>query len=288
MTQVAAERADPLTVAAALHTAAGALRQAGIPSARLEARLLLCHVLGIDMAMAIGHPERRLDAAGQVGFEALVLERSRRRPLAQILGEREFWSLRFHVTSDVLVPRPESETLVEAVLDRVRDRSRPVRIVDLGTGSGCLLLALLSELPAASGVGVDRSWPALRVAQDNANRLGLARRAQFVQGDWTAPFTGRFDVIVANPPYIPTDVLATLEPEVARYEPRQALDGGADGLAAYRALIPGSAAILGDHGMVAVEVGAGQAEAVAVLMRDHGLTGTATRADLAGVPRCVT
>ncbi|TVR83576.1 MAG: peptide chain release factor N(5)-glutamine methyltransferase [Rhodospirillales bacterium] len=294
MTQVAAGAAagaagaaGPLTFAAALDAAADTLRRAGIPAPRLEARLLLCHVVDVGMATVIGHPERRLDAAGRARLETLVLERARRRPLAQILGMREFWSLPIGVTSDVLVPRPESETLVEAVLERVGDRGRPTRVLDLGTGSGCLLLALLSELPAATGIGVDRSRAALRVARDNAVALGLVGRARFVQGDWTGPLRARFDIIVANPPYVPTAVLATLEPEVARYEPHQALDGGADGLAAYRALIPGLAAILCTGAVVALEVGAGQAAAVAALLRDHGLADSAVRNDLAGVARCV-
>lgn len=248
--------------------AVASLRAAGVDEPERDARLLQKYFP---------------DAAD---FDAALARRRAREPMSHILGVREFWSLDFVVTRACLDPRPDSETLVEAVLAKIPDRGRPWRILDLGTGSGCLLLALLSELPRATGLGIDSSPAALGVALANAQRLGLAARAQFAERDWTHGIEGIFDVIVANPPYIPSGEIDALAPEVARYEPRAALDGGADGLAAYLAIVPALPRHLAEGGFAAVEVGAGRAGLVAEMARGVGLDVT-IRPDLARRERCL-
>ena len=227
-----------------------------------------------------------LPAPAAERLEALLRRRVAREPMAYILGRREFWSLDLAVAPATLTPRPDSETLVAAVLDELPDRQAKLRLADFGTGSGCLLLALLSELPAASGIGVDIDADAAEVARGNAARLGLGPRMQVVQGEWGRSLDGPFDVIVSNPPYIATGDLAGLEPELG-YEPRLALDGGADGLVAYRALIPDAARLLRSGGLLALEIGVGQAEAVEALLVACGLTPLGRRRDLALIERCV-
>ncbi len=187
----------------------------------------------------------------------------------------------------MLVPRPESETVVEATLAALPDRAAALRILDLGTGSGCLLLALLSELPRASGLGIDRSAAALALAAQNAERLGLARRAAFREGDWGRGVSGAFDVIVSNPPYVARDDAEGLAPEVRACEPEEALFAGPDGLAAYPALAPDCARLLAPDGVVCLEIGQGQGAAVAGIMRRHGLRLVGARPDLAGIERCL-
>ena len=200
-----------------------------------------------------------------------MARRLRREPMAYILGEREFWSLPLRVSPAVLVPRPESETVVEAALESIADRAAPLRILDLGTGSGCLLLALLSELPHASGLGIDRSAAALAIARANAERLGLADRAAFREGDWGYGLAGPFDVIVSNPPYVARTDARNLAPEVFAFEPQEALFAGADGLDAYRALAPDCARLLAQDGVTCLEIGQGQGASVAAILRRHGL-----------------
>lgn len=217
-------------------------------------------------------------------LEPLLARREAREPLALILGHREFWSLDFEVSPSTLVPRPESETLIEAALSAFAHHPPPQRVLDLGTGTGCLLLAALMEFPAAFGVGVDRSYAAAALAARNARRLGLSDRAAFVCGDWAEALDGRFDLVLCNPPYIPTSDLPGLMPEVALFEPRSALDGGEDGCAAYRHLIPEFTRLLSPAGVAVVELGAGQAEDVAEIAREVGLTHN-FRYDLAGIAR---
>lgn len=277
--------APALTAADALSEAAARLRAAGIPAPRFEARLLIAHGLGVGAEQVIGHPERALSAGERARIAALVTARAARRPLAQVTGKREFWSLEFEVTAHTLDPRPDSECLVAAALAHVPDRGAPLRVLDLGTGTGCLLLAVLSELPNATGTGVDISTEAVTVARRNAARLGMEARARFVTGDWGAGIEGPFDLILANPPYIPAGDLARLEPEVAEFEPRAALDGGADGLDAYRAMLPGLARLLGERGMAVAEIGAGQKEAVVGLVDNSGLGLCAIARDLGGRAR---
>ena len=212
--------------------------------------------------------------------------------MAYILGEREFWGLSFKVTPAVLVPRPDSETVIEAVLDLLADRHRPWRILDLGTGSGCLLLTLLREFPAASGVGMDTSADALAVAQTNAEALGVASRATLATGDWrekgwTEQLGGPFDLVVSNPPYIPSADIDGLMPEVARFEPRQALDGGPDGLVAYRTIAAGASKLITRGGWLAVEAGEGQSIDISALFAAVGLVPRPPWKDLGGIQRVV-
>lgn len=280
---VEAEIAD--TVAAALDVIARRLEAAGVASARLDARLLVGAATGETAAGLIAHPERRLSAQEAAALSAMAARRCAREPMSHILGVREFWSLDFEVSASVLTPRPDSETIIEAARDCISAPERQFRVLDLGTGSGCLLLALLHEFPAASGIGVDISPAAIALARRNADMLGLNARAEFIVGDWTASIAGRFDVVMSNPPYIPTGDIARLEPEVARYEPRGALDGGQDGLDAYRALLPLTAQVLAPDGVVLFEMGAGQDQAISSLARSQGFETAGLRADITGVPR---
>ncbi len=208
-------------------------------------------------------------------------------PLSRIFERREFWGLEFSLSADTLDPRPESETVIEAVLRREPARSAPRRLLDLGTGTGCLLLALLAEYPAANGVGVDIAEGAVRTAARNAVYLGLADRARFFVGDWATAVSGKFDAILANPPYIASDALALLPREVACHDPWRALDGGADGLRSHQAIAEAAPSLLSPHGILATEIGAGQADAVVTIMRDNGLVVDSVEKDLAGIARCV-
>jgi release factor glutamine methyltransferase len=276
-----------LTVGALVARMADGFKAAGIETARLDARLLLAHALGCGTTAIFSHPERPLSADELAEAEALMARRQRREPVSHILGRREFWSLSFAVTADTLDPRPDTETVVEAVLAQLPDRAAPLRLLDFGTGTGCILLALLSELPNARGLGVDISPAALAVATTNAQSLGMAQRVSLTCADWGRGIDGLFDVITANPPYIPNDEIAGLEAEVAAFEPRGALAGGPDGLDCYRALAPHIARLLAPGGVAALEVGKGQDQAVGSLLQETGLSLAGTRLDLAGVGRCV-
>jgi release factor glutamine methyltransferase len=220
-------------------------------------------------------------------LDADLARREAREPVSHILGSKGFWKIMLKVTPDVLTPRPDSETILDAVLPRFGE-SDAFHMLDLGVGSGALLLAILAERPSASGLGVDVSAAALAVARDNAAELGLASRAAFAHGDWTEGLPDHaFDLVVANPPYIATNDIAGLEPEVRDHEPRLALDGGADGLSAYRRLAPEILRVLRADGVFAVEIGAGQARAVESLFAAAGATDLRTVADLAGRERVV-
>jgi release factor glutamine methyltransferase len=212
--------------------------------------------------------------------------------MAYVLGEREFWGLPFKVSPAVLVPRPDSETLIEAALALMPERDRPWCILDLGLGSGCLLLTLLHEYPAASGVGLELSEEALAVARDNAQALGVAARARLVEGDWRQPdwherLGGPFDLVVSNPPYIEAAAIDRLMPEVARFEPRLALDGGPDGLVVYRIIAAAAAALMVPGGRLLVEAGEGQAVDISRIFAAAGLTVEAPWKDLSGIDRVV-
>jgi release factor glutamine methyltransferase len=284
----AAVLAPALTLAQARRAAADRLRERGFDTPDLDARLLVGHALGLDHAALVAQSARRLSPAEAAALEASVARRLAHEPVARILGTWEFWSLPLRVTPDVLVPRPETETVVEAVLGVV-ERSRPLLLADLGVGSGAILLALLSELPAAFGIGTDRDPAALGVARDNAQRLGLADRAGFVACDFGAAIAGACDVVVSNPPYIPTPDIAALAADVRDYDPRAALDGGPDGLSAYRAIAADAARLLAPGGWLAVEIGVDQDAAVSELLATRGLAIVgAPRRDLAGCPRVVT
>jgi release factor glutamine methyltransferase len=261
------------------------LAAAGLESAALEARILLCHVLGCGPEALVGWPERAVASEQVAAFEALVARRARREPVAHLVGRREFWGLEFRVSPATLVPRPDSETLVEAALDGIADRGAPLRILDVGTGTGCLLIALLRELPAARGVGVDVAPAALALARDNAVALSVASRVR-----WSPdlPAAGdRFDLVVANLPYVARADLASLEPDVRDWEPASALDGGPDGLDVFRAVLPALPPLLAPRGRVLLEVGRGQAEDVEHVGAAAGLVARGRRRDLAGIERVV-
>ena len=265
----------------ALRHAAGRLSLAGIEGARREARLLLAESAKLTMASLLTDPGQEVDA---VAFDALVARRARREPMALILGWQEFWSLRFEVSRDTLIPRADSETLIEAALNAT---TGVARVLDLGTGTGCLLLAALSELPDAWGVGVDANPCAAALARRNAHTLGLARRAAFVCGDWGAALAPAFDLVLCNPPYIQTRDLADLMPEVAGHEPAKALDGGDDGLDAYRRILPVMGVLLSPSGVAVLELGRGQDGQVADIAHASALAVRTVRADLAGIPRAL-
>lgn len=271
----------------ALRRAIAALQAAHVETASLDARLLLQHVLGISHEEWVAEPEKAMTAQQAEAYDALIARRARHEPVAHLMGTREFWSMDFRVTPATLVPRPDSETVIEAVLQRIADRNAPLSILDLGTGTGCLLLSLLKELPNAQGTGIDLSREALTVAQENALQLGLAARAHFNQGNWCDESQGRFDVIVSNPPYIPTANIASLDAEVEQYEPRLALDGGADGLDCYRDILAALPDILKPDGIAAFEVGIGQSQAVTELAREKGFQLESIRKDMQGICRCV-
>ncbi len=277
---------EPVSLAGALDEARRILAAAGVSNPWLEARLLVSHALDIGKETVMGHPERPVPCGVKADLDAAVNRRARREPLAYILGSREFWSLPFRVTPHTLIPRPDTETLVEAALDWVGKGRTGIRVLDLGTGSGCLLLALLSELSDAWGVGVDASFGALRVARKNAADLGLAGRAGFAQSDWASAVVGLFDIVVSNPPYIADADFADLAPEVVQFEPRTALSGGADGLAAYGAMVPQLGHLLAPGGAAFLEIGAGAASDVTQLLQHHGFQDVEIKGDLAGIPRC--
>lgn len=261
------------------------LREAGIPSYALDAELLLAEALGLTREQVIFYPEREI--ASSAAYEALLTRRLNREPMAHILGRREFWGREFTVTADTLDPRPDSETLIETVLKLCPDRQKPYNILDLGTGTGCLLLTLIAEYTNACGVGVDISPAALAIAHQNAIKLSLAKRTQFLLECWTTGVTGTFDIIISNPPYIKASDIPELEPEVSRYEPYSALAGGDDGLECYRDIIPTLHPLLTPEGIVVFEFGKGQETDVGNLLRQHGFSVITEAKDLAGIIRCI-
>lgn len=274
------------TADALLGAAAARLAGAGVESARLDARLLLAHVLGVVPGSLLAGSSMAVAPEAVSRFDRLVVRREAREPLAYLTGRKGFWSHEFAVGPGVLVPRPETETLIEEAFRLFPDRQTPLRLLDLGTGSGCLLLTLLHAFPNATGTGVEQSEAAFAFARTNRAALGLDDRATLLAAAWQEPALGRFDLVVSNPPYIPVAALDGLAPEL-RYEPRQALDGGADGLDAYRDLSIRLGAWLVPGGHVLLEIGIGQGEAVSAILAAQGLEMRGIRADLAGIPRCV-
>lgn len=265
---------------------AARLREAGTPGADLDARLLFAFALGLPAAHLPGDEPVTPDEAARA--EALLARRIAGEPVARILGEKEFWSLPFALSPETLVPRPDTETLVEEVLARRPDRAAPLRILDLGTGTGAILAALLVEYPEASGVGVDRSADAARTARFNLARLGLAARSLIVLGDWASALSGPFDIVVSNPPYIPSADIAALEMEVRAHDPLAALDGGASGLDAYAAIAGMLPALLAPGGLCVLELGIGQEADVTECLRAAGLqVPDPARRDLSGIPRAL-
>ena len=275
------------TLGSILAEAAAALRTAGVDEPRRRARRLIAGVLELSPSELVSHPEREVAAVEGEHLRGSLARMVGGEPLSRILGWREFWGLRFALSPDTLDPRPESETIVEAVLARIGERAAPLTILDLGTGTGCLLLALLSEFPSASGIGIDLSAGAAATARRNAEALGFGHRARFAVGSWGSALSARFNAIVANPPYIARAALAGLAPEVVRYDPRFALDGGDDGLAAYRQIAREMPDRLVGDGVFVAEVGFGQATAAAEIFASAGLFIDGIERDLAGVERCV-
>jgi release factor glutamine methyltransferase len=263
----------------------------GIDSAALDARMLTGAALQLDLTALISAAARHLTTDQATHLEAFSRRRLAGEPVARILGTKEFWGLPLKLSAETLVPRPDTETVVEAALEILRAEGRakaPLRIADLGTGSGAILLALLTELPNATGIGTDLSAAALDTAKDNAQALGLTPRADFMVSDYAEDLSGTFDLIVSNPPYVRTADIASLAPEVRDHDPHLALDGGGDGLKAYRRIAPQAERLLSTRGLLVLEVGRGQADDVAKLMVTAGLTVAGSpKADLAGIGRAV-
>jgi len=276
------------TIAGAVDRGRARLTAVGIEAAGLEACVLFEHAAGLDRAALLARGREPADPGAVQRYEGLLDERSRRIPLSYITGEREFWSLRLRVDRRVLVPRPETETLVEAALDRI---SSGARVADVGTGSGAVIIALALELGTGEFFGTDRSASAIEVARANAAEHGLAKSIKFFLGDLLAPLRGLpglLDAVVSNPPYIPTAELGDLQPEVRDFEPRGALDGGCDGLVVIERIITGAPSLLRCGGWLLLEIGAGQADPVrALLQRTGRFDDISTRRDLAGIERVV-
>lgn len=282
----------PDSVRQAFVETASVLREAGIDTPELDARLLLCHAATLTHESFVARAGEALQPEAAARLEALVRRRVSREPISRITGTREFYKRSFLVDDSALDPRPDTETLIEAALaliEKTGRREEPLRLLDLGTGTGCILLTLLDELPKARGLGTDLSPAALRLAEANARRLGVADRASFLASDWLDAIHGEFDLIVSNPPYIASGEIKRLAPEVAHHDPYLALDGGADGLEAYRRIAAGAARLLAPKGAILVEIGASQALAVAGLLRDGGffVANDGPSFDLGGRPRVV-
>jgi release factor glutamine methyltransferase len=279
-----------LCVDAARRDIARRLRDRGIDTPDLDARILVGHALGLDHTALVLAGKRRLEAAEIARIDTLAARRLGREPVARITGTKEFWGLPLKITPDVLVPRPETETIVAqalAAVDRTGARSRALRIADLGVGSGAILISLLSELPNACAIGTDRDPAALALARENARRFGVARRAAFVACDFGAAVAPGCDLVATNPPYIRTDEIAALEPDVREFDPLGAIDGGPDGLAAYRVIAVHARHILTPGAHLIAEIGKGQGDAVAALFANAGFGGITIVPDLAGISRAV-
>ena len=278
-----------MTIAAARQVMTDAFRGARLETPELDARVLIGHALNLDHGGLMAGSGRILDEDAADAVGGLAARRLAREPVARIVGRKEFWGLDLRVTSETLIPRPDTETVIEMVLDLVAAagaRAHALRIADLGTGTGALLLALLAELPNALGIGTDISGPALAVARHNAARLGLAARTQFVLCDFGSALRSGFDLVVSNPPYVAIDDIAALAPEAAS-EPRVALDGGADGLAAYRAIAADARRLLAPTGHLVVELGFGQEALVTTLIKAQGLATLPARTDINGIARAI-
>ncbi len=275
------------TIGAYLCQAGQVLRAAAIDQPRYEARLLLAHALGTTQDALLRDPRAEVPAEAAARFGQSLKARLDHTPVAHILGRQGFWTLDLAVSPATLIPRPDSESLVEAALEAFPDATRPIRVLDLGTGTGALLLAFLAERPAAFGIGLDRAPEAAALAARNARENGLADRSAFLAGDWAAALDSAFDLVLSNPPYIERDAIVGLMTDVARHEPALALDGGVDGLDAYRAITAALPALLAPGGVAVLELGQGQRAAVEGLARAAGLEPAGCRADLGGIDRAL-
>lgn len=284
---ILASKTNTVLAREALRWAVLKLQQEHIESASLDGRILLEHVLGVSREQLLFSLELPITKEQYNRFGELVEKRAQRQPISQLIGKREFWGINFVVSENTLDPRPDSETLIEYVLESVKNRADNFRVLDLGTGTGCLLLSLLSELPAAKGVGVDYCDRALSVAKENAISLGFASRTDFINGDWCEKLEGEFDIILSNPPYIPTSVIPTLDPEVAEFEPMLALDGGEDGFSCYRKIMRSLPKILAKDGFAAFELGMGQQRELTEIALENSMEVVGAKNDLSGIARCI-
>jgi release factor glutamine methyltransferase len=281
---------EPVTFKQAFVSAARVLRQAGMETPELDARLLLCHAAGLSHETAIARASEALRPETAARLEQALARRLEHEPVSRITGTREFYGRYFAIGPEALDPRSDTETLIEAALAHAEargGRDEPLSLLDLGTGTGCILVTLLAELPRARGLGTDVSQAALALAATNAERLGVAARAAFLAADWFDGIEGRFDLILANPPYLAAGEIAGLSPEVSAYDPHLALDGGPDGLDAYRRIAAGAPRRLAEQGSLIVEIGPTQAGAVAEIFAAAGLEFKRLCHDLGGRPRVI-
>jgi release factor glutamine methyltransferase len=282
-----------VTLIEAINNASAKLASADVPNARFDAELLICHALGRDRAWLLAHIRDGLDNERRRAFEQLIERRSGREPLQYITGRQEFWGLDFEVTPDVLIPRPETELIVETALQHARDQGGPLSIIDLCTGSGCIAVCLAKELPSARIFATDTSGKALAIARENARRHGLADRIRFFEGDLFAPLDeldlhGQVDIIVSNPPYVPSGDRPALQPEVRDFEPAEALFAGPDGTAVHRSIIGKTQEFLKQRGVLIMEMGLGQApELIRMIEKTEAYDAPVVLKDLAGIERVV-
>ena len=271
----------------ALRAATKQMRSAGISDSTNDARILLGHSLALKDERFYGLENNAITHQQLAYYQSNVERRCNREPTSRIIGRREFWNLNLKLTPQVLDPRPDSETLIESVLKYFPYKNMPLKMLDLGTGTGCLLLSALNEFPRSTGVGIDINIACILLAQQNAVRHGLQKRARFKLGDWCAEINRKFDVILCNPPYVPTNHIRKLQPEVSKFEPYLALNGGPDGLECYRNLAPDLSRLLAPDGLIFLEIGFDQKFSVSELMEKYTLKVNATKKDLAALDRCL-
>ena len=276
------------TIKSLLEQSKQALQEVGITSYSLDADLLMSHVLNISREEIFCYPMREISRTEEQEFNALIKRRALREPISHILGKHEFWGREFKVTEDTLDPRPDSESLIENILEIYKDKTPPQNILDFGTGTGCLLLTLLCEFKEANGVGIDIKKSTISVAKENSLKLGLAKRSCFVVSNWGKSVKGKYDLIISNPPYIKHSDIDGLEPEVSKYEPRQALDGGNTGLECYIELAPQMFDLLSEGGFAVLEHGIGQETEIRKILEDNNFSFINYKQDLAGINRCIT
>ncbi|MFT7098425.1 MAG: release factor glutamine methyltransferase [Rickettsiales bacterium] len=278
-----------MLISEALSSAENSLKQKGVDSSRIDALLILCHCLDVSKEQIIFNGTRKLDSYEKKKLSLLLKRRENREPMSHILGKREFFGLDFFVNSSVLDPRPDSETIIEAVLEVFTDRNKPIKILELGVGSGCLFSTILKYLPNSSAIGSDISSEALNIAQNNVDQLNLSSRVNLIQSNWFSNIEDghKFDLIISNPPYIKTSDIDHLQDEVKNFEPHLALDGGKDGLNCYRDISAKAADFLTDSGFVLLEIGQNQENEVIEIFTKNNLRFVKSKKDLPGIIRCL-